>query len=61
MPRTRQRRNKGEGSITNTHNGKYKANITIEVGIDGKKKTPSISETSFWEKVSLLSIYEKGL
>ena len=29
MSRTRQRRNKGDGSITKTPNGKYKANITI--------------------------------
>lgn len=38
MSRTRQRINKGDGSITKTPNGKYKSTITIGVGIDGKKK-----------------------
>lgn len=59
MPRTQQIRNKGEGSTTKTPNGKHKANITIEVGIDSKKKTPSISETSFGIRCVCCPIYER--
>ena len=55
IPRARQRRNNGDGSIAKTPNGKYKETIKIGVVIDDKKKTPSISETSFLERVSLLS------
>lgn len=42
----RQRRNKGEGSITKTQNGKYKATITIGVGLDGKQKRKSVTRNT---------------
>jgi len=41
--RQQQRRNKGEGSIIELPNGKYKATITIGKGVDGKQKRRSIT------------------
>lgn len=55
MPRTRQRRNKGEGSITKTPNGKYKATITIGVGIDGKQKRKSVTRDTKREVIYALT------
>ena len=55
MPRTRQRRNKGEGSITKTPNGKYKATITIGVGIDGKQKRKSVTRDTKREVIDALT------
>lgn len=55
MPRTRQRRNKGEGSITKTPNGKYKATITIGVGIDGKQKRKSVTRDTKREVIDAIT------
>ncbi len=41
--KSQQRRNKGEGSIKELPNGKYKVTITLGVGIDGKQKRKSIT------------------
>ena len=56
MPRTRQRRNKGEGSITKTPNGKYKATITIGVGIDGKQKRKSVTRDTKREVIEAVTL-----
>ena len=56
MPRTRQRRNKGEGSITKTPNGKYKATITIGVGLDGKQKRKSVTRDTKREVIEAVVV-----
>lgn len=43
---TTKRRNKGEGSITQLSNGKYKMTITIGKGLDGKQKRKSITAST---------------
>lgn len=56
MTRTRQRRNKGEGSITRTPNGRYKATITIGVGLDGKQKRKSITRDTKREVIEAVAL-----
>ena len=56
MTRTRQRRNKGEGSITRTPNGRYKATITIGVGLDGKQKRKSITRDTKREVIEAVAM-----
>lgn len=57
MTKRQQRRNKGEGSITQLPNGKYKCTITIGKGLDGKQKRKSVTaktKTELFNKVAAL-------
>ena len=56
MSRTRQRRNKGEGSITKTPSGKYKATITIGMGLDGKQKRKSVTRDTKREVIEAIAV-----
>lgn len=53
--KSQQRRNKGEGSIKELPNGKYKVTITLGVGIDGKQKRKSITCSTKREAVEKLN------
>lgn len=50
----KQRRNKGEGSISKLPNGKYKVVITLGQGIDGKQKRKSVTVATKVEAVKAL-------
>lgn len=50
----KQRRNKGEGSISKLANGKYKVVITIGRGIDGRQKRKSLTVATKAEAISAL-------
>lgn len=56
---TKQRRGKGEGSISRLPNGSYKMTITIGVGADGKQKRRSVSaktKTELMKRVNELRV-----
>lgn len=55
MALKRQRRNKGEGSISRTPSGRYKATITIGVGIDGKQKRKTITRDTKREVIEAMA------